>query len=343
MKASRQQIERALDRPGAETRFFLLYGPDESGSNALAERLSRAMGADAEKVELDGAALAKDPARLADEAASMSLFGGARHIHLRLAGDEAADAIDALLANPQAGNPVVAVAGVLKPASRLLKRALAAPNALAFASYAPSGEDAVRMVAAMGRDAGLRVPPDVAARLIEATAGDRAILAREIEKLALFLDAAPDRPGEADHDSIDRVGADLGETDLTRLVDAVLGGAPDATAHELERLAAASALTPQVVRAFGRRLSLLLRLRRDIDRGRGIGDVMASAISSKALFFKDEQDVRRQLRIWDSDGLSRIQSRLLAIDRDLKSSRNAGTVLAENDLLAISRAAARRR
>ena len=42
MKANRGQMERALDAPGqgaaADVRFFLLYGPDEAGSQALAKR-----------------------------------------------------------------------------------------------------------------------------------------------------------------------------------------------------------------------------------------------------------------------------------------------------------------
>ena len=53
MKANRGQMERALDAPGqgaaADVRFFLLYGPDEAGSQALAKRLERAMGPQAER------------------------------------------------------------------------------------------------------------------------------------------------------------------------------------------------------------------------------------------------------------------------------------------------------
>src|SRR3546814_7543996 len=82
------QIERALDAPSADIRLFLLHGPDDAGSQALTKRLERAMGPDAERIDLDGAALKIDPARLADEAASISLFGGARWIRVTLAGDE---------------------------------------------------------------------------------------------------------------------------------------------------------------------------------------------------------------------------------------------------------------
>ena len=97
------------------------------------------MGEDAERIDLSGAELKADPARLADEAAAISMFGGARWILVEPAGDEIVPALEALIEAPAAGNPVAVVAGALKPASKLLKLALAAPAALAFASYVPDG------------------------------------------------------------------------------------------------------------------------------------------------------------------------------------------------------------
>src|SRR3546814_14529575 len=86
--ASKAQIESALKAPDNATRFVLLHGPDEAGSRALAKVLGAAMGAEAERIELGGAELKADPARLADEAASISPFGGARYIVVEAAGDE---------------------------------------------------------------------------------------------------------------------------------------------------------------------------------------------------------------------------------------------------------------
>ena len=48
MKPEEQRLRRALDGADPAIRFYLLYGPDEAGSRALAERLGAAMGADAE-------------------------------------------------------------------------------------------------------------------------------------------------------------------------------------------------------------------------------------------------------------------------------------------------------
>ena len=133
MKANRAQIERALREP-AGFRYFLLHGPDEAGSRGLLKRLASAMGEGAERVDLIGAELKADPARLADEAASFSMFGDKRWVLVDPAGDEVTSAVEALAEAPAAGNPIAILAGALKPASRLLKLALADPAALAIAT-----------------------------------------------------------------------------------------------------------------------------------------------------------------------------------------------------------------
>src|SRR3546814_1648200 len=118
------------------------------------------MGPDAERIDLDGAALKIDPARLADEAASISLFGGARWIRVTLAGDEALPAIEGLLQAAQAGNPVIAIGGTLKTSSKILKLALDHKEVLAFASYAPGGRAAEQLAPPVGRETGLRLTAD---------------------------------------------------------------------------------------------------------------------------------------------------------------------------------------
>ncbi|HZG45302.1 MAG TPA: DNA polymerase III subunit delta, partial [Allosphingosinicella sp.] len=86
MKANRAQLEKALKNPAA-TRLFLLHGPDEAGNQALARRVGAALGPEAEKIALSGAELKGDPARLADEAAALSMFGSGRWVVVSPAGD----------------------------------------------------------------------------------------------------------------------------------------------------------------------------------------------------------------------------------------------------------------
>jgi DNA polymerase-3 subunit delta len=344
VKANRGQVERALDAPSSDIRLFLLHGPDDAGSRALAERLERSMGPDAERIDLDSAALKGDPARLADEAASISLFGGARHIRLTVTNaDDALPGVEALLDATVAGNPVVAIAGTLRGTSALLKRALADAAVLSFASYAPEGQDADRLAEAMARDAGLRIASgDVAHRLVSAANNDRAVLAREIEKLALYLDAAPDRPAELDHAALDALSADADEGDLSRLVDAVFGGDPAAAADEMARLSSVGMEGIPLIRAVMKRAQLLGTLRAEVERGNSVDAVMASP-AGKALFWKEKGSVQRQLQRWSATRLATAQSRLLAAERAAKSSGTLGAVAVESEFLAISRAAQRSR
>lgn len=340
MKANRAQLEKALKAP-SDTRFFLLYGPDESGSRSFIPALAASAGAEAERVELTGAELRADPARLADEAASLSLFGGARYILVEPAGDEVVPAVEALMEAPGGGNPVAIVAGALKPASKLLKLALADPSAVAFVSYVPEGRDADRMVIEMARGQGLTVRPETARRIAEGAAGNRAIISQELAKFASFLDSAPDRPRELGDDVVDSVGAASEEGDLIRLVDAVGGGNAAMLQSELVRLSSEGIEGIPLIRAVMRRMTLLAKLRSEVERGNSVSAVMAS--QGKAIFWKEKDSIALQLSRWRSDLLAKSLGRLLESERQVKASGALGPVAVDEELFAICRQAARLR
>ena len=340
MKAARGQIERAVRAP-RDWRFFLLYGPDDSGSRALAKAVSSAMGTEAERIDISGAELKGDPARLSDEAASISLFGGARYILVEPAGDESLAAVEALIQSPPAGNPVILVAGALKPTSKLLKLALAEPTALAHASYAPEGREADQLAVDKARELGLLIRSDLARRLGSACGGNRAILASELEKLALYVDASPESPKQVDHDALDAIGAAAEEGDLSRLVDAVSAGRPNVLGDELARLASQGIEGIPLIRAVLRRMTLLSRLRAEVERGSSPDAVMAS--HGKSVFFKEKAAVAQQLRGWRSDLLAKSVGRLLEAERQAKASGGLGSAAVDEELFAICRQAARQR
>jgi DNA polymerase-3 subunit delta len=340
VKANRGQIERCLRSP-ADIRFFLLHGPDESGSRALGRLLSEGLGGESERVELSGGELKADPARLADEAASISLFGGARYVLVDPAGEECVSAVEALLEAPAAGNPVLLLAGGLRPASRLLKLALGDERAMAFASYAPEGREADRLVLDMARERGLIVRPDVASRIAEECGGNRAILALELDKFALYLDAAPERPQALEHQAVDALGAASEGGDLSRLVDSVGGGDSSLLQAELLRLAGEGVNGILLIRAVLRRMILLARLRAEVERGNSVDAVMAS--QGKSLFWKEKNAVGQQLARWRSDLLAKSVGRLLDAERQVKVSGGLGPVAVDEELFAICRQAARLR
>jgi DNA polymerase-3 subunit delta len=341
MKPDEARLRRALDSADPAIRFYLLYGPDEAGSRALAERLGAAVGADAERVDLTSAAVKADPARLADEAASISLFGGRRWIRLDPATDDAVEAVQALLEAPAAGNPVAAIGGALRKDSKLVKLVQASNAALSQLSYVPEGRNAAALVVEVGRDLGLQIQNDVAMRIASACNGDRALISRELEKMALYADAAPDRPRPLEHEALDALGAAMEEGDLSKLSNAVFSGQLQQADAELARLASEGIEDIPVIRALSRRALQLAQLRGQMAEGESIDRVMDTA--GKAIFWKEKDVIRAELQRWTPDALATALGRLAEAERQVKAPGYPGSALVEEEVMAIARFAARRR
>ena len=339
MKAQRGTILRSVGEPDPAIRFYLFHGPDDSGSRALAERLRAAL--NAEKSAVSSGAVKADPAMLAAEAGAISLFGGARLVWVDPAGDEITEGVEALLDASAVESPVVAIAGTLRKSSALLRLAEAHGAALAHASYAPEGRDAARMVIDAARAEGLNVDSGVAARVAAASNANQAIVAHELAKFALYLDASPDRPKELTHAVIDLLGADSGEGDMMRLGDLALAGRADELFEELDRIALGNNEAIPVVRALQRRLLQLAGLRARIEQGQSVDAVMTSM--GKALFWKDKGLMQQLLSAWSADRLAAMLERSSALERTIIFSDEPPVAALEEELVTIARAAQRRR
>jgi DNA polymerase-3 subunit delta len=335
MKATRGTIDRTVDQPGAGTRFFLFHGPDEAQSRALAARLLEGLGAT--KFLMTAGAVKSDPASLVDEAGAMSLFGGKRLIWIEPAGDEIAEGVAALLEAPASESPVAAIAGALRKTSALLKIGEGSPQALAFAAYVPEGQDAERMVIDVGRRFGLKISPPVAARLADSSGNDQAIVAQELQKLALYVGASPQAPKELDHGAVDAVGADTAEGDLLRLADLALGGEINELADELARLPTGGSEAIPVIRSLQRRLLLLAPARARVECGEDVDAVMTSL--GKALFWKDKAKIRRMLAKWGAEDLATVAERAGKLERSLMFTAAPDREALGEELLAIARKA----
>ncbi len=335
------QMEKALAAPSPDVRIFLLYGPDEAGSAAMAKKLERAMGEQAERIDLDGATLKNDPARLSDEAASLSMFGDRRWIRLIGVGEESVAAVDALLSAPQAGNPVVAIAGAIKPGSKLAKLCGDHPAALACINYAPDDKNAAQIVTGLARERGLRLTPDLARRIADTAGNDRALMAGEVEKLALYCDATPEHPADASAEAFEALSAESVEGEVGPLVNAVFGGNVEQLHHELAMMEASGTALASVTRPLISRAMLIGEIHAEAERGGGLDRAIEAM--GKRIFWKDKALIQRQARAWPLDSVARLMHRLLDAERATRDSRGPGEIAVRQTLLAISRQAARSR
>lgn len=331
------QIARAVASFDPKYRLYFLFGPDEATSRAQADALGKTLGADAERIDLDGATLKDDPARLSDEAAAFSMFASARWVRLK-GGDESLRAVEALLESPPTDTPVVLVAGDLKKTSALFKRLENDPAVLGCQNYLPDARDAAKLVMDIGRELGLRIEIETAQRVVAQCAEDQTVMRQELNKFALYLDATVDTPKDLSPAIIDAVGAESDEGNIGTLVNAVMDGETSKVVSEIALLGDDAV---RILNQLATRVLLLAKLRADIDAGANIAAAMERG--ARGLFWKEKPIVTRQLQCWNAARLATAHSRLLAARRAVMASSAASGVLVDAELIAIARVAASRR
>ena len=201
-------------------------------------------------VELSAAQLREDPARLADEAAALSLTGGRRVIRLHDAGDPLTELLSGHLEEAMGDTLIVLEAGDLPARSSLRKLFEAAKRGAAVPCYRDDERALSALVTTFLGEQGLRAAPDAMAYLTAHLGGDRQVTRRELEKLALYLATA----GSGDQMAAGEVGlndvvACIGDSAELTLEDVALSTA-DGDLAGLDRACSAASRRRQPDRAL---------------------------------------------------------------------------------------------
>ena len=322
-----------------DIRLFFIFGQDESANTDIASQMAAIL-VGAERVDIDSDQIRNDPALLADEATSMSLFGDKRYVRVNFRREEGLAAVENLLAVEGEANPVIAIAGNLTKASKLRKLAESHPRALSFISYLPEEGDAATAVMGYAATLGLKLDRSLAARIARYTGQDRKLAQAEIEKLSLYYDASPQRPATVEIAAFEALSAETGEENIGGLVNQVMGGELRGTGRELVAAREMGVEPIRIIRAFQRRVTLLATLRSKVDGGSNPGAVVKA---TRSIFWKEADDFVKQLGRWPSARLAGLNSHLLDVESKLMSVReNLAMVILEEELIRIARAAARR-
>ncbi len=126
MKIKPAQIASFLRQPDSAVRAILVYGPDGGLVRERTEILARnVLGEDLSDpfrcTALYGETLANDPARLADEAAALSLIGGSRVVFIRKAVDSLTPVFKSFFSDPVGESLILVEAEELSARSSLRK------------------------------------------------------------------------------------------------------------------------------------------------------------------------------------------------------------------------------
>jgi DNA polymerase-3 subunit delta len=354
MKLKNSDFARGLPAGIERLGMFFFCGPDEAGASAAANRLAAALPDADERVELSGAELRNDPARLGDEARSTSLFGGKRHIFVRASGDDAHDALQILIETAEAGAgqaaPVIVVATSATDKSRTAKLLEKRKDALVAMFHPPDLSSVTSAVRAMADAAGLKLSGDLAERIARAAGLDVRLAQSEVTKLALYCDADPQSPKPATTEDHAAIGAATEEDGFAPLVNAVLGGELNRVSGEVRRLRELGLNPVGLALALERRAAQLAQIMAHLGPRGSFDSIDRGSEARLGIFFKEKRDIRAQFERWRMPAargsretrLDRLIPRLTQLHRTLLANSQTAELLLAQELAEIARYAARR-
>lgn len=337
MKFSAAAFDAFVRRPDPKLRALLLYGPDRG---LVGERWAAIAGTADDPfggpIELSAAAVVADPARLVDEATSLSFAGTPRPVRLRDATDAVAPVVEGYLGVAPPGALVVVEAGELAPRSALRRLFEGAKTAAAVACYLDDAEGVAGIVRETLAARGLGVSAEAVAFLTENLGGDRAVTRGELEKLALYMGAGGGTVG------IDEARAVVGDSAQISLEEVALAAA-SGDARALER-AVARAVAEGVgavglLRAAGRHLQRLHLAAGLVARGRPPAEAMKAM--RPPVFFRHQKAFADQLRLWTGPALATALGWLTEAEIACKETGTPETLVSSEALARICRLAAR--
>jgi len=343
---SEAQLTAALAQPYVY-RMLLIFGPDESAAQAIAANLAKKMG-DIERVDMDGDGLKSDPALLADEASSQSLFGDKRFIRLQLKRDEAMSAIENFLDADICENLVIATAGNLTKTNKLRKLAEKSPMIATHICYQPGEKELVPLLVDNAKNLGLRLDRSLASQIAKNCNYNRTLALIEVEKLSLYYDSTPSGETHSHANLIDalpadfaKLSADTSADNQGELVNALLSGNIQKGGEEVAQSREIGWNPISVLRALQRRIILLAGMRTKVDQGGRAQDIVSK---NYAVFWKDRDVMTIQLMTWSSQRLAALNAHLLDLEMQVMAAKADFTnILLEQELMKICRAAAKAR
>ncbi len=302
MIVAARDADRFSAAPPKTLRAALVYGPDSGLVQERAEKLMKSVVPDLSDAfnvaDLSETVLDADPARLADEAAAISMMGGRRVVRVRGAGNGLADLFETFLSDPPGDALVVVEAGDLNKSAALRKLFEEDDRAAAIACYADTARSLEDLVRDALRAEGFSIAPDALADAVSRLGSDRGVSRRELEKLALYAHGQK----SISLDDVRAVMGDEAEARTEEASDAAGSGDFARLDLALERLWTAETSAIAVIRGAMGHFQRLAQVKEIMERG----DNLDSAIKRlrPPLHFLRAESFKAQLRSWNGEKLN---------------------------------------
>jgi DNA polymerase III subunit delta len=338
MKLPAARIAGFLKAPDTGMRAALIYGPDGGLVKERGERIARTICSDLSDAfrvaEIDADVLARDPARLNDEAASLSLMGGRRLVRIHDGNDAVGAIFDRFFKDPPPGDAFIVIeAGDLPPRSSLRRAFEAAKTAAAIPCYLDGPRELGELAREVFAAHKIVARPEAMQYLVGHLGGDRGVSRQELEKLALYV---------GDGGTVDEAAALDAVGDSAELtMDEAVFAAAEGDAAQLERA---------LNRAFGEGVQAVSLIRAELRHFQRLHLAGARQAAGKSdeealkfrppLFFKFLDRFKRQLRLWPPARAEAAMTALNEAEARMKTTGLPAETICREALMRLARRAA---
>ncbi len=330
------EVDRYLQKPDSNHRTILIYGPDRGLVSERAKRCASNSGVDLSdpfsNFVIDADDAAAEPTRIADEAHTVSMFGGNRLVWIK--GTTQKNLIKALqpvLDLPPTDTVILVEGGDLKKSSPLRNRIEKSPSAVALPCYQDQARAIDGMIDEEIQKSGLTIAAD-AKTLLKSLLGDDRMASRgEVQKLCLYV---ADK-GDIEIQDIISIVGDASALAIDTIVDSASIGDIETMEHTFKRLIARGTAVFQIVNTIQRHFQMLHHLKLQMDaRGQPASAVVSG--SRPPIGFQRKDKLVRAVTIWNKPALDSVLHRLAKVSLESRTNTNLAIPLTATALLAIA-------
>ncbi len=330
------EVDRYLSKPDGKHRVILIYGPDKGLVSERATRFAKASGASLEDpfstIRLDADDAASDPARIADEVHTVSMFGGERLVWIRGSTQKnLAAAVQPVLDVPPSDALLLIEAGDLKKSAPLRTRVEKSPSSVALPCYQDQAKAIDGIIDEELKAAGLSIDREARQVLKSLLGGDRLASRGEVQKLCLYA-KGQESISLAD---IEAVVGDASSLAVDTVIDAASTGDIAVMEHTFKRLIAQGVAVFQIVNGLQRHFQTLHLARAQMDAKRQPASAIVGAMRPPVNFQRRDK-LSRAIAIWPSVALERTLTRLDKVSLETRTSAALAVPLTSTALLAIA-------
>ncbi len=331
-----RNVEPFLAEPDFSHCIYLFYGPDTGLVNERANQLAGKSGVDLADpfclLKLTADEAAGEPGRIADEANTISMFGGKRLI--RISGQTRRDLMKSLkpvLEDPPQDTIIILEAGDLKKSVALRRNLENHKNSLCIPCYQDSSTALEMLIDQEIVTPGLRIDHETRAELRSMLGENRQLSRNELKKLAIYCHER----GTVTVEDVRSVVGDGSGLVLNDLIDTAATGRTAALQSILPKAIEAGISPDMVLSGVLRHFQSLQLMRNRMEKTRQ----HASAIISSArppIHFSRKEAVTSALSNWNPARIANAMKRLNTMMLECRKNSSGAAAIAGTTLLAIA-------